>query len=77
MAKRKAKRNTKLIKKSHSLKIKDAFTRFKSTIEFKLGKINWKKISTATFALLMVVALTGVLGPQARFLARTIVKYTI
>ncbi len=62
-------------KKSNA--VKSTFSQFKATIDTKLGKINWKKVGIISFMILLGVALTGALGPHARILAKTIVKYSV
>ncbi len=61
--------------KSRSVKIQQSFKKFKNIVESKLGRVNWKQVGFYTIAILLVVATKGLLGPEAKIVAHTIVKF--
>ncbi|WP_415064375.1 hypothetical protein [Bdellovibrio sp.] len=60
-------------KNSIKAKLKAKFEKFKKLIERKLGKMNWKKLSTTSISIIIIVASTGILGVEAQILAKAIV----
>lgn len=56
------------------VRIKNSLKKFKKVVEVQLGQINWNKVGIFALALLLMVALKGLLGPEAQIIAHGIVK---
>lgn len=55
-------------------RIKSQFSKFKKSIEAKLGRINWGKVGIFAIALLLYVASHGFLGVKAQIIAVSIIS---
>ena len=60
--------------KINSNKYKQSFAKFKKSVEEKLGRINWKKVGRASLVILVVAALSGLLGPKAQIVSIAFVR---
>lgn len=59
---------------SSKTRIKNSLKKFKKAVEIQLGKINWGKVGIFALALLLMVALKGLLGPEAQLIAHGLMQ---
>ncbi len=50
--------------------------KYKKLVKEKLGQVDWVKVSTVGFAILLVLGAKGVFGPKVRIAALLIIKTT-